>query len=618
MRITAVLVVLGLLAWGGQVALALQIAEKGKPKCVIVIGDDATAAEQHAAEDLQHYLRVLSGGNNFFQLQSESNVPADVPQIVVGPCARAKAALGNFDFASLGSEGIVMRSAGNQLVLAGGRPRGTLYAVDTFLEDVGGVRWWTSRDEFVPKKGDFVVDGLDVIYVPKLRYREAYYYDPIHDAQFAVHRRLNGHMTPIPAELGGHYEILGWCHTSYLFLPPDKYFADHPDWYSLQKGKRDPHNGQLCWSNLQMRAELVQNALKWIRRNPSAGIISISQNDCIGNCECDLCKAIDKEQGTPAGSLLAGVNAVAAEIKKEYPNFLVETLAYQHTRHPPKNLKPADNVLVRLCSIEADGAHPLDSEANRAFADDLRGWSALAPQLFIWNYVTNFNFPTVPHPNMKALGPDLRFFVDHHVVGVFEQADADNILAGDMLPLRTWLLSHLMWDPTKDQAMLINEFLNGYFGAAGPYLKQYLEAVNALSKDDKFRAGCFNQNLAYLTDDLLRRCHALFDQAEDAVKDRPTELSRVKRERLVLESLEIQRYDIPKAIEAMKKEIADPVEAAQRAVSDYEAKARDWAARAMDAGMLNHNYSQPTAQVAIGIINRGRALIPTTKPKTTP
>src|SRR2546430_13600741 len=33
-------------------------------------------------------------------------------------------------------EGIVMKTVGETLILAGGRPRGTLYAVDAFLEDV--------------------------------------------------------------------------------------------------------------------------------------------------------------------------------------------------------------------------------------------------------------------------------------------------------------------------------------------------------------------------------------------------------------------------------------------------------------------------------------------------
>ena len=70
-----------------------------------------------------------------------------------------------------------MKTVGRNLVLAGRAPRGTLYAVYTFLEDVVGCRWWTSTESFIPKKPTLSVPQLDVVYAPPLRYREAYYRD---------------------------------------------------------------------------------------------------------------------------------------------------------------------------------------------------------------------------------------------------------------------------------------------------------------------------------------------------------------------------------------------------------------------------------------------------------
>ena len=64
-------------------------------------------------------------------------------------------------------------------------------------------------------------------------------------------------------------------------------------------------------------------------------------------------------------------------------------------------------MLVRLCSIEANFSKPLSSEANQSFGDDLRGWNAIAPNLFIWNYVTNFANYLIPHPNMRPLADAL-------------------------------------------------------------------------------------------------------------------------------------------------------------------------------------------------------------------
>ena len=160
-------------------------------------------------------------------------------------------------------------------------------------------------------------------------------------------------------------------------------------------------------------------------------------------CGCEQCRAIDNEEGSEAGPWIRLCNEAAAEINKEFPGFLVETLAYQYTRHPPALTKPSEHVLVRLCSIECDFSHPLSGESNKSFGDDLRGWAKIAPNLFIWNYVTNFGDYLIPHPNLTPLGADLRFFVDSHAVGVLQpsalgvKTSAGDLTAGLKFTART-------------------------------------------------------------------------------------------------------------------------------------------------------------------------------------
>ena len=476
-------------------------------------------------------------------------------------------------------DGIFIKTLPDALILAGGRPRGSLYAVYTFLEDAVGVRWWTSSESTVPRKPTLRIPDLDTSYCPKLLYREAYYRDPLDNSSFAARMKLNGHMSSIPESLGGHYTIIGWCHTSYEFLPPGVYFGAHPDWYSLQNGKRSPGGGQLCWSNAEMRRELARQALARIRKQPTAGIISISQNDCLGACQCDACRAIEKAEGAPSGPLIQGINAVAAEIGKEFPDFLIETLAYQYSRKPPARIRPAANVLVRLCSIEADNSHALSSDANAGFRDDLRGWKTIAPNLFVWNYVTSFANYLIPHPNMTPLGADLRFFAENNVIGVFEQGDAMNG-TGDFLPLRVWLLAHLMWDPSRDQAALREEFLQGYYGPAAPYLAQYLDLVNAPAQSASFRLSCYNNDTSFLSDAALVEAARLFDRAEMAVAGSSDWARRVKRERLVLDHLQLLRYDFPGLPRAARK-------GDESVCRDYDARTVRFIEAAKEMGVHN-------------------------------
>jgi hypothetical protein len=610
-----------MVAWSSALAVALAasldasaftVARDGKATCTIVVAADALPAEKTAARELADHLEKVTGATFPLRPTATDGEPA----ILVGTSPQARALLPDVKWDALGHDGIVVRTHGNQLVLAGGQPRGTLYAVYTFLEDHVGVRWWTSTESFIPKKPTLDVGDLSTVYAPKLVYRETFNEDVLNQKHVhAARMKVNGQHNAIPEDWGGHYTLLGWCHTSYDLLPPAQYFAEHPDWYSFKGGKRDPNGGQLCWTNAAMQKELTRRALQKIRKNPSAGIISISQNDWIGNCECDQCKAIDRAEGSPAASLITGVNAVAAGIAKEYPDFLVETLAYQYTRHAPKTLKPAPNVLVRLCSIECDFTKPLESESNKAFADDLRNWSAVSTNLFVWNYVTNFANYLQPHPNLTPLAADVRFFTANKVVGLFEQGDAYNAGVGDLLPLRCWLLAHLMWDPTRDQDKLIDEFLNGYYGAAGPYLRQYVDLVNSVGKDPAVHLGCYVGDARFMNDAMLAQSDALFAKAADAVKGDETLSRRVRCQRLILDHVHLQRFPFQKRVAALRQSTGSEEAAAEAVAREYKAAASEFCDLAHRHGVANVSEGQAFASYEPGLLMKYEAVVPPKFPK---
>ena len=145
---------------------------------------------------------------------------------------------------------------------------------------------------------------------------------------------------------------------------------------------------------------------EWLRESPDAKIISVTQNDCAGACQCPNCKAIDDAEGSPAGSMLTFVNYIAEKIEPEFPDVAVDTFAYQYTRHPPKTIHPRPNVIVRLCSIECNFREPLDDPSNAAFLRDLTTWSKICHRLYVWDYVTDFANYVLPHPNWFVLGPN--------------------------------------------------------------------------------------------------------------------------------------------------------------------------------------------------------------------
>ncbi len=529
----------------------LLLAKDGKTDYVISIPASPKAVERTAAAELQKHIAMVTGAE--LKILPEGEVQPDAAQIVIGPSKRMKELLPKIDVNSLGPDGIVMKTVGKNIVLAGRPPRGTLYAVYTFLEDVVGCRWWTSTESYVPKKPTLKVPVLDLVYAPPLRYRQSHYRDVNSSGVFAARLKCNGTTPGIPPEYGGHYRFAKrFVHTFLPLLPPEKYFAEHPEWYSEIKGKRTAERTQLCLTNEEMRKELVKNALGWLRKDPAAGFISISQNDWHNPCQCERCKAVVEEEGSESGPLLRFVNAVAEDIEKEFPDVLVETLAYQYTRKPPLHVKPRKNVLIRLCSIECSFVQPLEGPQNEKFHSDIEGWSKVAPQLFVWDYVTNFTNYILPHPNMRVLAPNIRFFVKNNVVGMFEQGDG-HCSVGDFVRLRAWLLAHLMWNPELDDKALIREFVEGYYGPAAPHLLEYIELIHdAADRSDVYLRCFINDTSAWFTLDDVNKATRLFEKAAATVADDPVLSRRVRRERMSLDHVWLKRYHALKKIAKQK------------------------------------------------------------------
>jgi hypothetical protein len=59
----------------------------------------------------------------------------------------------------------------SRLILTGGRPRGTLYAVYRFLEDVLGVRWWSPWETYVPRQRDLCIATCELHGQPRFEAR---------------------------------------------------------------------------------------------------------------------------------------------------------------------------------------------------------------------------------------------------------------------------------------------------------------------------------------------------------------------------------------------------------------------------------------------------------------
>lgn len=138
---------------------------------------------------------------------------------------------------------------------------------------------------------------------------------------------------------------------------------------------------QPCLTDPAVYETVLKNVRAWLDSNRNATIISVSPNDSYTNqagCRCANCKALDDQYGSPMGSLLTFVNRIARDIREDYPQVYVETLAYHYTQTPPVGLVAEDNVLIRLCPSACCMVHGIAGcEQGDTFRADLTAWSKI-------------------------------------------------------------------------------------------------------------------------------------------------------------------------------------------------------------------------------------------------
>lgn len=487
----------------------------------IVVAPAASPTENFAARELQHFIHEMTGAK-----LPLVNTAQNKPSIFVGSQAQLHPA---WSAGTLAEEEFWLRKDAQNLYIVGGSPRGSLYGVYTLLRDYWGCRWYTPDVSKIPQTPSLNLPELNLRQTPAFEYRETYFPAAI-DLLWVVRNRLNRTMRGIPDSLGGQYGIYPFVHTFYNLVPPKKYFAEHPEYFSMINGQRQEDRAQLCLTNSEVLKIATQQVFNWIETHPDARIVTVDQNDGEGWCECPQCQAIVDAEGSQSAPILKFVNAIAAEVAPKYPHVSVQTLAYHYSEVPPKTVKPGPNVIIRLCRYaNFCDAHPIEScRVNRNFVEILNDWREISPKIMVWDYLVDFAHFLLPFPNFDGIKQDLRFYKEHGVAGLFEQGSYPR-KGSEWADLRAWVLAQLLWNPYQNADALFDEFLTEVYGPAEPFLTQYIELLHQKVRQDSIHFNMYaSPQVGYLTPEIVARAEELLQQAEAAVADDSVRLPRVE------------------------------------------------------------------------------------------
>jgi hypothetical protein len=505
--------------------------DHGRPAATIVIPEGAGETERRAAEILRSSVLKMSG--------------VDLPILTAEEPGRPGVAAIGFlqedlppglgsSFPSLRHDGFLVATSAGNLYVAGGGGKGVIYGVIHLLEKYFGCRRYGPSAEVFSRRNDLALGCIFDVDNPVNEVRIVYGEFAL-DPDYRDWMRLH--------DIADLYGTGYYVHTFQKLVPWQTHFAAHPEYFALMNGKRIID--QPCLSRPEVFDIAVAKLREEMAAQPDKEIWSVSQNDNSSYCQCPECLKAIEEEGSPAGPVIRFVNRVAAL----FPDKTISTLAYQYSRPAPRLTRPAPNVEVMLCTIELNRSLPIAVDPSSvSFVRDIEAWSRICGNIYLWDYTVNFSHHVSPFPNLHVLQPNIRLFVGHGVRRHFQQTNTSP--GHEFSELKSYLEAKLLWDPETDVGAVMDDFLDGYYGKAGPFIRKYIDALAGALGRTGAKLDIYEPPAVHAGDYLsaadVSAYNTLFDKAEAAAAGDPDALLRVRTARLPLmyAMLEIGKDDM--------------------------------------------------------------------------
>ena len=527
----------------------LELAKDGKTSYSIVTADAPTQLERLAAEDLQYFLRQVTGAD--FKIVKKSQAPAAC-RIFVGMADPAAQLAGRH---RLTEQNPVIQCVGRDIYLFGKGKRGPLYAAYEFIENRLGCRFLDAHGfTCAPRRTKLTVPAETYIarYAFPVRSLMTYIYPDQESASlFFLRNRQNFDLPGKYNKNGNVYKLLLPPHCMPMLLPPFKYekrivkplhppvwlrdkayFESNPEYFSMdEQGKRVPDR-HLCFSNPELQKELTKNILRLyneLRKKPAnAGrtlLLNISSYDKAYNlCLCPKCAALQKQYRSPGAPLLLYL----IDLAKKNPDIQFFTDAYQRslTQIPPAlEEKLPGNLLVNIAPINANFSHSwAATELNRLTRDDIVNWCRLTKRILVWYYpnpyIRDGRLIADPAVAMERIARDIRFLRDCGIEGTFFEHDSGGLCEHtNFTALQSYVMLKLFQNPDADHNKLAAEFISLYYGKAAGAVQEYYNALDVAHRKFVASGKKWNHSYSchYLTLEQLKKWNTLLENAGKTV-----------------------------------------------------------------------------------------------------
>jgi hypothetical protein len=207
------------------------------------------------------------------------------------------------------------------------------------------------------------------------------------------------------------------------------------------------------------------------------------------------------------------------------------------TVQPPKHARPRSNVVIRLCNDRVGAmTHPFTPAEKCAIAQTIAGWSKIHNRIYIWDYNANFAHYLAPMPNVDVMASNIRFWVKNRAEGVMLEGGNAGPSEGD--EMKSWVTSKLLWDPSRDERALVQDFIWGHYGPAAQALAEYEALLNSLRQTHASEMASpaggiyYRMDVPFYTKVFIYKATSIFARAKQSAGGDEQILRRVERAEL--------------------------------------------------------------------------------------
>jgi hypothetical protein len=471
---------------------------------------------------------------------------------------------------------IACDSSEKKIIITGANSRSLLFGVYKFLKKTFGISWnspWPEgeiiRSGQNPKLSDYMLEEK-----ANLKYRGFY----VDSAQYSVNAGNIGRIIDWMAKNFGNFLLVSTMfyeeikepllnalklrgmilevghHGFNFFVNPNDHFTEHPEWFSMLDGKREPghffanmiHNSQLCATNKEVINVYVNKFIDFWDANPEIDILGIIPNDGFGWCECEQCA---KLHGNASQNLLQHqdlegnsyikpggaqyhhiVNQVSQKVAERRPDKKMAFWAYAGVIAPTEIIKELpENMILSIALYERWYNSALDdpenandqNNVNSRIVEVLRKWRDIFQgEINIYEYYAKYCWQSMPKWMPETIRRDISLFKKIGLQGVLSMAEYDNSILYEVNNLAHYSMT---WSSSWTSEELLDDYTEKTFHELKEPVRKQIDETIELMKPYAKLGPRYPEEMATHAENGFKALESSFRELSYEFQKSPTE-----------------------------------------------------------------------------------------------